>query len=442
MRLPAAQAMIGRVFLAILVAAVAASVSAEAAMRAPEVARRTLASQPVGIRPSRPASGYVNWAQLGFDVGHSGVNPFERAISTKNVGQLQQAWLFSLGSGNALGNPIEANNVVYAPSLQGTLFALNGSTGQLLWSFASGTGYASSGSSPAYDNGALFVVCNTSASTQGICALNATDGTPLWSYTFPGSVAYDGTPPMVAEGKVFFEGCAASCSYLGLDQASGNVVFEVDEPQGACEGNGGIAPSVVLKLLFVEYTCPGTLGQLLAIGTKNNKPKWIVTNAPQNAGLTVALGLLAVVFQGGSPVSQTLNLFLAKKGALRWQNKDGPWYATSPSMPAITKSNIYVTRNHELAAFSTSHGALTWRSFPAVSTSSPSVANGVIYTACRGKPCAYDAASGLPLWSGGGAQTTGAPIVANGTLYGGCEGNNICAWTLPSSMRLRLRSRE
>ena len=135
-----------------------------------------------------------------------------------------------------MGNVVESGGVIYAPSANGTIYALDAASGTQLWTFASGTGYLSSGSAPAIDSDMLFTVCDTSGSTQGICVLETNSGSPVWSYTFPGSSAYDGTPPVVAYGKVFFEACASSCSYVALDEHTGGIDWTVNEPQAFVRG--------------------------------------------------------------------------------------------------------------------------------------------------------------------------------------------------------------
>jgi len=206
-------------------ASIAGTGAGSAASAAPAHSAAAAVSHVVQGRAIARTSTEANWPQLGFDAGHSADNPYETTIGPSNVAQLQQAWSFSTGTGNDAGNVIEASGVVYAPSANGMLYAINAATGSQLWSLSSGSGYASSGSAPAYDSGALFTVCTTSTSTQGICALNAASGVSLWTYTFPGSDAYDGTPPVVSGGLVLYEACATSCAYIALTGRGNSGAF-------------------------------------------------------------------------------------------------------------------------------------------------------------------------------------------------------------------------
>jgi PQQ-like domain len=394
----------------------------------------------------RNSGSQVNWPQLGFDSGHSAYNPNESTISTQNVGQLQQAWSFSTGSGNNAGNVVEANGVVYAPSANGTVYAINASTGKKAWSFASGTGYTSSGSAPAYDNGMVFTVCNTSASTQGICALDAMNAALVWSHTLPGSSAYAGTPPVVAYGQVFFEGCASvGCSYLSLHEKTGHIIWKVAEPQGTCEGNGGITPAVYEHLLFVGFTCiGGASGAIVELNADNGDlvGQFLNSYSGQNAGLSVARGIAYVMegpcnpncashppstqFFSAYDVSTTKAVFTD----FSWGNQS----VSYPSLPAITPIRNYETIGGWL--YSEKNNGRRCRRGPwcrPIQVSSwPSAANGVVYTACSGSPCGIDGKTQALLWSGTGARTYGVPIIVNGVVYGACNGSNVCAWTLPS----------
>jgi len=381
----------------------------------------------------------VNWPQYGFDPGHSAYNPNETTIGVSNVSQLQQAWSFSTGSGNNAGNVVEANGVVYAPSTNGTLYALNAANGTSIWSFASGSGYASSGSAPVYDNGMVFTVCNTSSSTQGICALNATSGTPAWTYTFPGSSAYAGTPPVVSNGMLFFEGCNTSCSYVALNESTGSVVWAKAEPETNCEGNNGVTPAVAYGFLYVGYACAPSGGTIAALRITNGHTKWQGSGGGQNAGLSVSSGMLVLMLflADGSRSIEGPGATHAKTGNGGWESAAFYTSTIVLSMPAITPKVTFVTALGYIEALKTKQqGKFLWSNYPKTpNMSSPSVANGVVYTACAGSPCAYSTTSPTLLWSGPGAATSGVPIIVNGVVYGACNGSNVCAWALPSEIR-------
>jgi hypothetical protein len=164
---------------------------------------------PLDRRMAVPLGGMhqTSWPQFGFDAAHTLFNPHETTIGPGNVAQLQEVWSFSTGVNNPAGNVVEADGVVYAASANGTLFALNASTGAQLWTFASGTGFSSSGSTAAVDRALVFTVCNVASGIQGICALRTTNGALKWSYAVPGMTTFAEAPPVISGGVLYFGGC-------------------------------------------------------------------------------------------------------------------------------------------------------------------------------------------------------------------------------------------
>ena len=69
-----------------------------------------------------------------------------------------------------------ANGVVYVGSADCNVYALNASTGALLWSYTTGGRVFSS---PAVANGVVYVI---GWDTSNLYALNASTGALLWSY--------------------------------------------------------------------------------------------------------------------------------------------------------------------------------------------------------------------------------------------------------------------
>ena len=85
------------------------------------------------------------------------------------------------------------DGVVYVGSNNGNVYALNASTGALLWSYATGA-YVSS--SPAVANRVVYV----GSADNSVYALNASTGALLWSYITRGFVAGS---PALSNGVVY-----------------------------------------------------------------------------------------------------------------------------------------------------------------------------------------------------------------------------------------------
>jgi outer membrane protein assembly factor BamB len=95
-------------------------------------------------------------------------------------------------------SPAVANGEVYIggdKGTNGTLFALEGTTGATDWSFASGSGVTD----PAVANGVLY---DAFASSNVVYAFDASSGFPVWNT----NVATAPLAPIVANGEVYVEG--------------------------------------------------------------------------------------------------------------------------------------------------------------------------------------------------------------------------------------------
>jgi len=90
---------------------------------------------------SAPAAA-TDWLQFGFDAGHSGINTAETSLSHSTVAQLKLMYSATLpghveGAPVLLGSvatPSGTRDVLYLTQVNGTLLAIDATTGALLWS--------------------------------------------------------------------------------------------------------------------------------------------------------------------------------------------------------------------------------------------------------------------------------------------------------------------
>jgi uncharacterized repeat protein (TIGR01451 family) len=136
----------------------------------------------IGSSDSSPAvvNGVV-YAGYGFGAGLYALNATTGAI----------LWTFATP---VESSPAVANGVVYVGSDDGNVYALNASTGAMLWSYTTGGGVQSS---PAVANGVVYV----GSDDNNVYALNASTGAKLWSYTTGNAISY--SSPAVANGVVY-----------------------------------------------------------------------------------------------------------------------------------------------------------------------------------------------------------------------------------------------
>ncbi|HEV7887089.1 MAG TPA: PQQ-binding-like beta-propeller repeat protein, partial [Acidimicrobiales bacterium] len=167
--------------------------------------------------------------------------PLETGIGVAQAGSLGPAWSFKIGdhggAGGMTGTPIVADGCVYVGSGDGSVFAVNADTGELVWR-AQAQGAVNA--SLAVADGRVFGLVSRSGS-PGAFALNQADGAALWTAVLdeqPGSDAY--ASPVVHDGLVFagFSGAAAETSvdeaerlafqggYVLLEVATGEVAHK------------------------------------------------------------------------------------------------------------------------------------------------------------------------------------------------------------------------
>ncbi len=125
-------------------------------------------------------------------------------------------------------SPAVANGAVYfgffSYNGDNALIALNASTGALLWKYTTGPYFAVN--SPAVANGVVYF-----GSSDGVYALNAATGALLWKYTTGGS-----SSPAVANGVVYVDG-------LALDAGTGELLWQ---------SNWGGTPAIANGVLYAD----------------------------------------------------------------------------------------------------------------------------------------------------------------------------------------------
>src|SRR5437016_7872617 len=76
-------------------------------------------------------SDWLNYRRTQDGWGYSPLNQ----INTGNVNQLQLAWSWTLGPGISEPTPLVYDGVMYLPSPNGLVHALDAASGELLWQF-------------------------------------------------------------------------------------------------------------------------------------------------------------------------------------------------------------------------------------------------------------------------------------------------------------------
>lgn len=172
---------------------------------------RGASGNPVPPQPASLAPTAQDFPKVGGDLGNKNYSSLQQ-VTRDNVHQLGGAWHFEMESGTALPQEctiIAQDGVLYVGTSQQNVFAVNGSTGAVLWKTAVG--------SPAKPNGIRGVALGqglvfTFSGTQTAYALDQQTGRVVWQTTLLNEPDGGGQPGQLAGAVVYWDGLI----YIGM----------------------------------------------------------------------------------------------------------------------------------------------------------------------------------------------------------------------------------
>ncbi len=281
------------------------------------------------------------------------------------------------------------------------LFALDALTGELLWSWGSGSqqyvGFTVA-------NGVVYV-----ASENELEAVES--GSRLWDTWWIGGQM---SSPTVVNEVVYAAG------YSGLHAANGLTGEELWSYWSGGSSTHFSSHTVANGIVYVG----SKKNRLYAIDASTGELLWnYVTNKDVLSTPAVAEG---VVYAG----SQDNNLYALNglTGELKWKYRTG---GGDPSSPVVVDGIVYVgSTDKRVHALDASTGEPLWRFETGDAIySSPAVADGVLYIGSDDDHLyALDAVSGKLLWRyKTGDDVRSSPAVANGIVYVGSNDGHLYA---------------
>lgn len=76
----------------------------------------------------------TNWPEFPYSVLRKGFNPYENVLSPTTVGSIDVDWFYTTG-GPVASSPAVVNGIVYFGSGDDNVYAVNASTGALVWKY-------------------------------------------------------------------------------------------------------------------------------------------------------------------------------------------------------------------------------------------------------------------------------------------------------------------
>jgi outer membrane protein assembly factor BamB len=345
----------------------------------------------------------ADWPQFHFSAERTGFAPSETTLDSTNVSQLGVSWRTTISQA-PVSPPVVAGGKVFVGSNDSKVYALDASTGAILWSGSTG---ASIPFSPAVADGRVYVGSDD-ASVYAFPVECSTPCAPLWTRQTQGRIS---AAPAVSNGVVFVgAGQGASGELWALDGSSGNVLWRADQSSSPY----GLA--VAGDVLFV-----GGSG-LFAYPTACSSPcapLW----AGANGGDSMPAVDGGVVYVDKGYVNNGFNAY-----PVSCTDPCSPLWigltdsGTRVTVPAIANGLIY--RSDFFGSLSAYPAACAtycppnWTLPMPFMVSSAAVANGVVYVGSSdGNLQALDAVTGQNLATVSVGDPVTSPAIANGAVY-------------------------
>jgi outer membrane protein assembly factor BamB len=230
-------------------------------------------------------SSFVNWSQYLFSTTHTSYNRAATTITPTNAASLKQVWKFSPGTapsgeGGFYSSPTVYNGVIYIGARNGYFYAINESTGTVIWqrfigyviqttcSIGSG-GFVSTAtvkSDPTTGKPTVYVY----GATGYLYAMNAANGADVWP---PAVVAIPSTTvndyyawgsPLVFGGNIYV-GISSNCD----NPLVRGGVKEFSQAAGALENTYWSTPVGTVGASI--WSSPATDGTHLFVTTGNDQ---------------------------------------------------------------------------------------------------------------------------------------------------------------------------
>ncbi len=200
-----------------------------------------------------------------------------RLWQNTDVGIVLSSYLYDNGAA-------VANGMVYFASSEGKVYALNASTGVLVWTFSNT--YGTYGS-PAIANGVAYVVTGDSV----VYALDAATGSVLWTSVRTPSTEIGG-PPSVADGVVYISGLFGGIT--ALDANTGAILWN-NLSSVNVEGTPALAYGMAYVAIQDEDNGPKIS---YALNAKTGVIVWQVQNIGDWFSVAIANGVVYAVNAG------------------------------------------------------------------------------------------------------------------------------------------------
>ena len=313
-------------------------------------------------------------------------------------------------------SPTVVGGVAYVASNSNTFYALNATTGAVIWKIYTDSSVESS---PAVVGGVIYVGLLWDGHNGYVEALNATNGALIWRFATNSGIE---SSPIVVNGVVYIG------SYLGyiyaLDATNGNLIWSYQTGSSTYS-----SPALVNGVLYEgSYN-----GNLYALNANSGSLIWTFQTGNQiYASPTLVNGTVYFNADNGNVYAVR-----ATDGTEIWQAYIGSGNDHADGSPGVGNGIVYVGARNGFYAFNATTGAQLWlfnspysaRQTTGYVYSSPAVTTSAVYIGfCDGYVFALNPYSGQMIWAfQTGLYVFASPAIVNGIVYVSSYDGNVYA---------------
>ncbi|RYE13545.1 MAG: hypothetical protein EOP51_29595, partial [Sphingobacteriales bacterium] len=322
---------------------------------------------------------------------------------------------------------VNYRSTVFFSSLDGALYALDASNGQLIWRLSNGQFH--SGTPSVYKG---FVYINA---MDGVYAVDARKGTQKWKYAIPTSASWGGTEffpsPVVVNDVVYI---AAFDGYVyALNSADGTLKWKTKSSSGA-----PFISSVTLHNNMLYAGCGDSYLYALNTASGNIAWKFNALNPIYSNPLIVGNNVCIEAY------AKNCYLLNGTTGSVIWTTPG----ISNMSNATLADGKIFSGGGNSASAYDSNTGVQVWSilftpgGLIHSERSGPVIDDGKFYAGSNnGSLYAYDIATKNRLWTFNsitinGGYIYGSPVLADGRLYFGNNNGNMYAVSVSTGLLL------
>ncbi len=323
-------------------------------------------------------------------------------------------WSYNM-SGSIYTSPVSENDKVFVVSYNsstnsGELIAFDAETGEVIWNLSLTT----ITSSPAVDNGTLFVA----ATDSKLYAIDEDTGNIKWTFNYSSPVYSSLT---IYDGIIY----TAENNYkvYAINETNGNLVWK----DNLSTKFGRSSPTVVGDRVYIASSESG----LLYVLDRYTGKLIMKINLSSDGNSSTPVYSDKLLYISTEKNGEGELLVLDEYGNILWYS---PSLGSTPTnylipTPAVDANYVYVPWASNLYSFNKYNGSLIWNDSIGSSFSSPIISRGILYIGSNdGKLYAINTSNGEVIWSKTiGNEIYSSPIISNQKLYIGSDNGTFYA---------------